>query len=149
MCYNVCLSTDSPDDLADRNSALVRFEQLPDSDSDPTTALLAYPRKWRVGSRSGCGCSFRHLMSIDLGFSDPVDWYPEEQDAVAATRELYSTLAGILSSGYHIDLIDSWQGASPEDIKTLEVALDGITMTSFRLFENHKFNLIPTGRSHK
>jgi hypothetical protein len=80
-------------------------------------------------------------MSIDLGFSDPVDWYEEEQDDIVATQELYSIFLKMLSSGYHIDLIDSWQGAQVREIKVLDVSLNDISNTAFRLFENHKFKL--------
>jgi hypothetical protein len=141
MCYSVYISTDSIEDLAAHNSESVRFERLSESNNDPTTVLLEYPRKWYIGSKSGCSCSFRHLMSIDLGFSDPVDWYEEEQDDIVATQELYSIFLKMLSSGYHIDLIDSWQGAQVREIKVLDVSLNDISNTAFRLFENHKFKL--------
>jgi hypothetical protein len=141
MCYSVYISTDTTTDLTAHNSEFVRFERLSDSNNDPTTVLLAYPQKWYIGSKSGCSCSFRHLMSIDLGFSDPVDWYEEEQDDIAATQELYSIFTTILSSGYHIDLIDSWQGAQAGDIKMLDVSLNEVSNTAFRLFENYKFKL--------
>ena len=141
MCYSVYISTDTTEDLTAHNSELVRFERLSDSNNDPTTVLLEYPYKWYIGSKSGCSCSFRHLMSIELGFSDPVDWYKEEQDDIAATQELYSVFFKIISSGYHIDLVDSWQGAQPSDIKMLDVSLTDVTITAFRLFENHMFKL--------
>ncbi len=141
MCYSIYISTDITEDLTVHNSELVRFERLSDSDSDPTAVLLEYPHKWYIGSKSGCSCTFRHLMSIDLGFSDPVDWHKEEKDDIAATQELYSIFFKVLSSGYHIDLIDSWQGAQPIDIKVLDVSLSDVSLTAFRLFENHKFKL--------
>jgi hypothetical protein len=141
MCYSVYISTDTTEDLTAHNSELVRFERLSDSNNDPTAVLLEYPHKWYIGSKSGCSCTFRHLMSIDLGFSDPVDWYKEEKDDIAATQELYSIFLKILSSGYHVDLIDSWQGAQPRDIKELDVSLSDISTRAFRLFENHKFKL--------
>lgn len=141
MCYSVYISTDITEDLTAHNSELVRFERLSNSNDDPTTILLEHPDKWYIGSKSGCSCTFRHLMSIELGFSDPVDWYIEEKDDIAATQELYSIFFKILSSGYRIDLVDSWQGAEPRDIKTLDVSLHDVSITAFRLFENHKFKL--------
>jgi len=70
-----------------------------------------------------------------------VEWYPEEQDELEATRELYATLASLLSSGHHVDLLDRWSGALPEDITTLDVLLGDVPENAFRLFENHKFRL--------
>ena len=141
MCYGVYISTDSMEDLSRRNSELVRFEKVSDSNADPCVTLLDFPNQWYVGSKSGCSCTFRHLTSIDLGFSDPVDWYKEEQDELDATWELYSTLTDLLSSGNHVDLIDRWEGAQPEDIIIVDVSLDVVSKTAFRMFENHKFKL--------
>ena len=116
MCYAVYISTDSQMNLVERNSELVRFERVTDPDSDPCIALLDFPNKWYVGSKSGCGCTFRHLhtSAVELGFSEPVDWYEEEQDELDATREFYVMLSDILSSGYHVDLVDHWEGTQPE-----------------------------------
>ena len=141
MCYSVYISTDTSEDLTAHNSESVRFERLSAPNNDSTTVLLEYPHKWYIGSKSGCSCTFRHLMSIEIGFSDPVDWYKEEQEDIAATQELYSIFFKMLSSGYHIDLIDSWQGAQPRNIKMLDVSLNDVSITAFRLFENHKFKL--------
>ncbi len=144
MCYSLYISTDSSEDLSVRNSELVRFEHLSDdpySKADPCVKLLDFPNQWYVGSKSGCSCTFRHLLAADLGFSDPVDWYEEEQDELDATRELYATLTDLLSTGYHVDLIDCWQGAQPDGIRTLDVSLDEVSNTAFRMFENYKFRL--------
>ena len=141
MCYEVYLSTDSQEDLTFRNSELVRFKRVADPSTDPGICLLDYPNSWYVGSKSECSCTFRHLYSTELGFGEPVEWYPEEQDELEATRELYATLTSLLSSGYHVDLLDRWYGAPPEDIKTIDVSLGDVPENAFRLFENHKFRL--------
>jgi hypothetical protein len=86
MCYAVYISTDSTEDLSKRNSELVRFEKVTDPNADPCTRLLDLPNQWYVGSKTGCSCTFRHLMSVKLGFGEPEDWYPEEQDDVDATK---------------------------------------------------------------
>ncbi|MBI5583345.1 MAG: hypothetical protein HY892_05950 [Deltaproteobacteria bacterium] len=143
MCYLVYLSTDSPKDLTERNSDLVRFEKVTEGHFDPGLALLAFPNQWYVGSKSGCSCTFRHLhpSSIALGFSEPEDWYPEGRDELDATRELYAALSEILSSGARLDLLDRWEGSQPEDITTLVVSFDQVSPGAFRLFESHKFIL--------
>lgn len=143
MCYMVYISTDSPTNLSERNSELVRFEKVTDQESDPCISVLEFQNKWVVGSKSGCSCTFRHLYisSVELGFSDPEDWYKEEKDELDATRELYQTLNEILTSGYHLDLVERWEGSEPEDITTLDVSLDDVSETAFRMFEDHKFRL--------
>lgn len=141
MCYGVYISTDSGEDLTERNSELVRFEKVTDTGADPCTRLLDFPNQWYVGSKTGCSCTFRHLFSVELGFGEPEDWCPEEQDELDATKELYVILASILSSGHQVDLVDRWEGAQPDDITTLDVSLDEISETAFRMFENHKFRL--------
>jgi hypothetical protein len=141
MCYAVYISSDSPEDLSSRNSGLIRFEKLIDDHPDPCTKLLGFPNRWSVGSKSGCGCTFRHLISIELGFSDPVEWCDEGQDEINATGELYATLRAVLSSGYSVDVLDRWKGARPAGIVVLDVSLDEISRSAFRLFENHLFKL--------
>lgn len=141
MCYQVFLSTDSQEDLSRHNSTFLSLETLADSNSDPCTVLLEFSNKWYVGSKSGCSCSFRHLSSIELGFTDPVEWYVEEEEDIEATCQLYDVLNHLISSGFQVDLVDSWNDANPQDITTLAVPFDKVSRTSFRLFENHKFRL--------
>lgn len=141
MCYTIYLSTDSPADLCVHNTELVRFDICDNKIDDPVVKLLEFPQRWYVGSKSECSCTFRHLLSVDLGFGEPVDWYPEEQDALQATRELYEVISSLLSSGYKVDCIDKWEGAEPNDIQTLDVSLDDVSSKTFRLFENHRFRI--------
>ena len=49
MCYAVYISTDSPINLSESNSDLVRFEKVTDPYSDPCISLLEFPNKWCVG----------------------------------------------------------------------------------------------------
>lgn len=142
MCYSVYISTDSDDDLSLRNSELLRFERLAVGGGIPYETLLGFANKWYVGSKSHCSCTFRHLHSVDLGFSAPVDWYPEEEPEIAATSLMYAVLAGLLSGGALVDLIDVWEGAQIDHIITLDVSLSAVPAAAFRLFENHKFQLI-------
>ena len=141
MCYAVYISTDSPKNLAEHNSELVRFKKITVSDSDPCIALLDFPNKWYVGSLSVCSCTFRHLMAPELGFGEPEDWYEEEQDELDATRELYRILSDILCSGHQLDLVDRWEGTQPEGITTLDVSLDDVSERAFRMFVDHRFRL--------
>lgn len=143
MCYGVYISTDSREDLSLRNSDLVRFEKVTDPLSDPCIALLDHPFQWYVGSKSSCSCTFRHLhpSSIELGFSEPVDWYKEAQDELDATKELYAVLDSLLTSDHQADLVDRWEGSAPEDITTIDVSLDEVSPAAFRMFEDHKFRM--------
>jgi len=62
---------------------------------------LDFSCQWYVGSQLSCSYMFRHLhlFSIELGFSKPEGWYPEEQDALDAAKELYAALDYLLTSG--------------------------------------------------
>lgn len=141
MCYTLYISTDSTDNIALRNSDLLYFEPVLQSSDDPCVSLLRFRNKWCVGTKSRCSCTLRHLFDPGLGFSPPVDWYPEKQDEIDATRELYRALLALLFAGHQVDLIDRWEGAEPQDIVDLPVALDEIPETAFRLFEDHRFEL--------
>jgi hypothetical protein len=136
MCYMLYLSTDSPWDLTEFNSELLRFERLEDDEGEGT---LRNPRKWYVGSKAGCSCTFRHLVSIELGFGEPVTWAPEEEDEIQATAALYRVIVQLRSEGYKVDLLDLWEGEQMSEIPSLVVDLGAISVHEFRLFENHHF----------
>jgi hypothetical protein len=141
MCYQVYISTDSSKDLAQYNTDFLRLKEVTDPLSDPCISLLEFPRRWYVGSQSGCSCTFRHLMSIELGFSEPVDWYKEKPEELKATLELYFVLESVLALGNQVDLMDRWEGSEPDDITTIDVFLDDVVPQAFRLFEDYKFRI--------
>jgi hypothetical protein len=144
MCYAVHISTDSTMDLSGWNTDLVRFEPVTDRDEDPCVSLLEHRNRWFVGSKSVCSCTFRHLAkeSVELGFREPEDWFPEMRDDIEATLELHAALSRIISSGFTLDLVDCWEGTRPEDITSLDVRLAEIPAESFRLFEGCRFNMM-------
>lgn len=144
MCYSVYISTDSSEDLGGRKSALIGFQKVSDFDADPCATLLDSANKWCVTAPEGCSCGFRHLCqeSVDLGFTVPQDWSPEEQNEIDATAELYRILVSLLAGGHKVDLVDVWEAqAIPEQVTVLDVALDEVPEKTFRLFEGHKFRL--------
>ncbi len=137
MCYALYLSTTSKEDLAELNSDMVRFERL--SDDEGRVSDLMYPQKWYVGSKSGCSCNFRHISSVELGFGEPLDWYPEEEDDIRATAELYRVIVRLISEGNDVDALDLWEGMEQGEIKSLDVNLRTVPEKNFRFFENHHF----------
>ncbi len=148
MCYVVVLSTDSPVDLSRRNDRLLAFSrELP---ARVNTGELAYGNRWFVGSAAGCSCAFRHLYvdSVELGFGEPVDWFPEEADDVAATRTFAGTIRALVEGGAHVDCIDAWDdGDTTRALAgTIDVDLAQVSDAQFRFFENHRFVFRSTSR---
>ena len=137
MCYSIYLSTDSDQDLSAEDSDLVRYQK--ETVPEPYHSLLKNPHHWYVGSVSGCSCAFRHLYSTELGFSEPADWYVEDEEAISATLMLIKIIRQLINQGYKVDCIDTWYGARREDITELIVNLDHIADEQFRFFENHHF----------
>ncbi len=138
MCYSLFLSTNSPEDLSRNNSDLLRF-QRPEATAWEYWQLLRYPERWYVGSKSGCSCTFRHLLSVELGFGEPEEWFPEEDDEVRATAELYRVIARLVDAGYRVDCLDVWEGACSSDLKEQVVDLAAVPEPAFRLLENRHF----------
>jgi hypothetical protein len=141
MCYALLLSTDSPEDLAAHDQELVSFSrELPGL---PEESALAYPHRWYVRSRHGCSCGFRHLhtSSVELGFGEPVDWYPEAADDLAATLAFVAVVRALCASGARIDCVDAWGGSekSAPLAGTVEVDLASVPDRAFRFFEGHRF----------
>ena len=139
MCYSVYLSTDSNEDLTTENTDLLRFEKLEDLRNKSIQELLVFTNRWHVGSKSECSCTFRHLSSVELGFGEPKDWYPEEQDELDATKLFYKVVYHLVSSDFKTDCIDCWEGAKSKDIRQIEVSLKEVTEPAFRFFENYRF----------
>ena len=125
-----------------QNCDLVRFEK--ETPEHAPLDALRYPNKWFVGSRSGCSCSFRHLYSIELGFGEPVDWYPEEQEDIVATLTLVRIVKSLLSKGERVDCIDVWGQQEKVLLPSIEVDFGKISEAEFRFFENHRFEFTMT-----
>ncbi|MDD5329720.1 MAG: hypothetical protein PHX38_06935 [Sulfuricella sp.] len=136
------LSTTSTDDLSAGNNDLVRFStELP---GIPEQKYLAFAHQWLVGSASGCSCGFRHLhtSSVELGFGEPQDWYPEEAQDVEATRQVIAAIRALVEKGDHVDCMDAWAHGQPDAPPLngeVEVNLGEVGDASFRFFENHRF----------
>ena len=138
MCYAIYLSTDTNQDLSLENSDLIHFERR--TVEEPFRSMLLYGQQWYVGSKSGCSCTFRHLYSVDLGFGEPVDWYPEDEDEIAATLLFVNVVRSIIKRGHKVDCIDAWYGATKEEIIEKQVNLDELNDAQFRFFENYHFS---------
>ena len=138
MCYSIYLSTTSDVDFSREDSDLLNFCKI--AADDPFRSMLLYDHQWYVGSKSGCSCTFRHLYSVDLGFGEPVEWYPEDEDEIAATLLFVSIVRSIIKRGHKVDCIDAWHGSTKKDIHVKKVNLDEINDDQFRFFENHHFH---------
>ncbi len=139
MCYMVYLSTDTSDDLSRFDSELIAFERYGAGNEESFAGLLTHPNRWFVRwSPSACSCEFRHVQG-EQGFREPEDWFPEDPDQINSTKELYTVILSILTSGCQADLVDGWVGASAEDFQYLHVSLSAINVAAFRLFVDYRF----------
>lgn len=138
MCYSLYLSTNSSADLTRYNSELLKFKRL-DAAEPAALIILRHRQRWYVGSKSGCSCALRHLPSVELGFGEPVAWYPEDADELRATAELYRVIARLVSAGHQVDCLDLWAGADLQAISEQVVDLEAVSESAFRLFENYHF----------
>ncbi len=135
MCYIVLASTSSAEDLGRCSSELMRFEKHPDQAAG---AVLLHEHKWYVGSRSGCSCGFRHVMSPELGFGKPVEWLPEEADDIQATAAFTAVVRRLVNAGHKADCVSAWNGEA-QQIRTQQVDLSEVPDDEFRFFENYHF----------
>jgi len=145
MCYMTLISTTSDRELTEFNTSLVQFSrQLPQV---PEESFLQHPNKWYLGSKDGCSCGFRHLDrgNEKLGFSEPVDWWPEEPEDVEATNQAVNIFKALLNEGAKLDCVDAWaedKKQEPQLNGELVVNLSIIPEASFRFFEGHRFEFI-------
>jgi hypothetical protein len=80
-------------------------------------------------------------MSVDLGFGEPAEWYPEEPEDIAATIRFIAVMRDLIARGAAVDCIGAWpQGDGAAALAgTIDVDLSGIGDQAFRFFENHRF----------
>lgn len=146
MCYQVFLSTNTEDDLSVNDSELIKFSK--DLPFHPPLNTLLYENLWHIQSEAVCSCSFRHLhvSSTELGFSEPVDWYPEENDHIEATAQFTSIIRELLARKVELDCVDLWQDEPLEfgSLPSIEIDLSIMSDTEFRFFENHHFTFTST-----
>jgi hypothetical protein len=139
------LSTNSETDLAAHNTDLVKFSKtLP---GVPEEKYLAHQFKWFIGSKSGCSCEFRHLYvtSVEFGFGEPEDWFPEEASDIEATKQIATTIRALVSSGAEVDCVDAWMHAQQDAAQLagdVVVNLSEVSDASFRFFEMHRFTFV-------
>ena len=142
MCQIIVVSTSSDQDLSEWNTPLVQFSrQLPKGDEH---TLLHFEHKWFLGSRDGCSCGFRHLShgSQELGFSEPVDWWPEEPEDLESTLQAVKLFKRLAISGARLDCIDAWAQDEPKELGLLGdsvVNLAAVPELAFRFFDGHRF----------
>jgi len=147
MCYCVLLSTTADKDLSEHNvPPYVVFQRDLSHCESGAAEALRYPRKWFVGIKSACSCTFRHLSAVHLGFAAPEDWCPEEPEEIEATGQFYDVVAGLLSAGKKVDCVSRWAGSPKNAIKHLDVDLSSVPRDTFRFFENHHFLFSRSGK---
>lgn len=145
MCYALVVSTTAEDDLSQWNTALVQFSR--DIPEGTGLSFLRYSNKWYLGSKDGCSCGFRHLdyENVEaLGFSDPLEWWPEDQEDIEATFQVVRIFRSLLTQKAQLDCVDTWfdcdlEMEPPEDLK---VDLANIPESHFRFFEGYRFELV-------
>lgn len=144
MCYMTVISTTSKLDLSELNTSLVRFSK--DMPNVQVESFLRFPHIWFLGSKDGCSCGFRHLDhgNEELGFSEPVDWWPEDAEDVEAMLQVVGIFKDILNKGERLDCIDAWAKDDEDEPRLagdLVVNLGAIQESCFRFFEWHRFEL--------
>ncbi|MBC7751307.1 MAG: hypothetical protein H7Z73_06255 [Candidatus Saccharibacteria bacterium] len=139
------LSTSAKEDLSLYNNEFFQFS--PDWEFMPEAKYLKFDNKWLVTAEFGCSCGFRHLCggSVELGFGEPEDWFPETASTIESTRQVIALIRAIVEKGEHVDCVDGWcndqEEAEPLDGE-LDINLETIENLSFRFFENYRFNFV-------
>jgi len=142
MCYMTVISTNSDRDLSEFNSALVQYSR--DLPGIPEEKFLHYSNKWFLGSQHQCSCGFRHLdqRNKDLGFAEPVEWWPEEPEDIEATKQVFSSFKVLIEEGAKVDCVDVWASDEKNDPQLAGEEIINflvIPASSFRFFEGHRF----------
>ena len=137
----IYIATDCQDDLSKFNNELVTFKKVADRHREEKfISLFSLPYIWHICSRTGCSCGFRN-DNLEIGFTEPEDWFPEDKDSIKATRQVYKTLSNILKTGIRTDCLSVWSDVENDDIKTIEISFKEIKEKQFRFFTNYLFKI--------
>lgn len=144
MCNVIMISTTSEMDLDGLDTSRINFSK--EFPKGARESFLKYPNKWYLSTKDGCSCGFRHLLPQcvgELGFGEPTDWMPEEDEDIQATFEAFGIFKLLLGQGAKLDCVDSWEDDREEIALAgdLTVNLAIIPETSFRFFEEYRFEL--------
>ena len=136
------MSTTSDEDLSLLNTDLIRFGR-PVADRYPTNAL-SYPNKWYIGSRTGCSCSFRHVVQPEKGFGIPEEWFPEDALDIEATLTFIRLVRSLIAKGQCVDCVDFWESEIDKHQPPVSIKVDIGTIRDeeFKFFENHYFDFV-------
>ena len=142
MCYMTVLSTTSKEDLSKYNNEFIQFKAEPIF--IPEAKYLKFQNKWLVTAEFGCSCGFRHLCSgsVELGFGEPVDWFPEDASDIEATKQAIEIIRVLVEKGEHVDSWCNNQEEAEPLAGNLDVNLATMINPSFRFFENYRFNFL-------
>ncbi len=137
MCYSIYLSTESPTDLQALELEYARFEPNP----VVPFPILQYAKQWFLTREFGdCSCHFRCLSTDEPCFGPSEDWFEADEDDVAATRQVFEVIRGIVEGGYGLDLMCIWEGTDIGSIRRREVKMNEVNETTFWFFENYYFS---------
>ncbi|WP_460597988.1 hypothetical protein [Geomonas sp. Red276] len=137
------LSTTSKADLTASGKYVVFSKEIPDI---AEAQFLKYPHKWFLTTHEGtCSCGFRHVerWNIDLlGFCEPEEWSPEDEDDILATHDFVDVITSLLKDGDSVDTVTAWlqdEEMSHDLVGDMEVKLSEVGMERFRFYDGYRF----------
>ena len=77
--------------------------------------------------------------SADFGFSEPVEWFQENDENIIATRHVISVIRTLVAGGAQVECVDLWFGSLEGSPAAMDVDLASVSDSAFRFFENHRF----------
>ena len=77
--------------------------------------------------------------SADFAFSEPVDWFQQNDEDLVTTKQVIRVIRALVAEGAKVECVNLWNGLTAETPTTLEVDLASVSDAAFRFFENHRF----------
>jgi hypothetical protein len=73
-------------------------------------------------------------------FGRPEECASDDEDNIESTRAFYDLLSRLVSEGFQVDVIDSWNGEEA-NYRTRPVSLKVVPREEFRFFEGYRFEV--------
>lgn len=146
MCHLIFLATQNPVQCKDFSPENFRVNKAypEESENDFVKNNLSLPYWYNIfiSPNDTCSCGFR-IRNKEIGFTDKLDWYPEEESALLSTKLLFRAIKELLKTNQIVEILPTWNGYADDimenNFSTQNYFFDDLKENTFCLFDNVKF----------
>lgn len=150
MCHIIFLATQNPVPFQKFSSENFRMEDGSIENNDFyfdsifVKNNLSLPNWYNIfiSPNDTCSCGFR-VHEKEIGFTEKLDWFPEDETALLSTQALFRALKELLNTNERVEILPTWNGDldayGKNDFEIQIYSISNLQEHTFCLFDNVKF----------